>query len=81
MKEMWDLVLPQTPDMLDGFSGQPETMTELKNLLLGPAPLTEAVGTDYRSWACLALDKALDPQGTKLALSPEGHMTHSGPHL
>ena len=80
MKEMWALVMRETPDIMrSGFDLRQERMKELKNFLLGL--VAEALGKDYCSWACRALDKALDPQRTVLTLSPEGHISHGRPDL
>ena len=69
MKEMWGLVIPG--DMLHGF-GEKQTMTKLKKLL--QSQTTEALAEKDRSWACGALDKALNPQQMKLHLSSTAHL-------
>jgi hypothetical protein len=71
MEEMWRLVMPESLDMLHGFGGKPETMANLKELL--QSQTTEAIGESDRSWACDVLDKALNPQQTKLHLSSTAH--------
>ena len=69
MKEMWGLVIPE--DMLHGF-GEKQTMTKLKKLL--QSQTTEPLAKKDRSWACGALDKALNPQQMKLRLSSTAHL-------
>ncbi|KAF8259575.1 hypothetical protein EI94DRAFT_1011450 [Lactarius quietus] len=55
MKEIWDLVMPETPN--------PNRMTELKNLLQEDRIKNALRGIeDDRSWALLALEKASNPQ-------------------
>jgi hypothetical protein len=73
MEEMWRLVMPESSDMLHGFGGKPETMTNLKELL--QCQTTEALRESDRSWARDALDKALNPQQTILHLSSTGHQS------
>jgi hypothetical protein len=71
MKEMWRLVMPQIPDLLHGFGTKPETMTNLKNLLLSQTAV--ALREGHRSWACDALEKALNPHETRLYFFSAAH--------
>lgn len=73
MEELWRLVLPESPDMLHGFGGKPETMTNLKELLRSQTIEALGVRESDRSWACDALDKALNPQQTKFHLCSTAH--------
>lgn len=79
IQEIWALVTQDEFPMSTGFDWRQKIIPKLKNLLLDPA--TESLGKDYRSWAYYALDKALDPQGTKLTLSPEGRINYGEPDL
>lgn len=73
MAELWRLVLPENPDMLHGFGGKPETMTNLKELLRSQTAEALGVRESDRSWACDALDKALNPQQTRFYLCSTAH--------
>src|ERR1700761_3753343 len=64
MKEMWDSVMPETPDMLQGFGGRPETMVKLKKFLL-KRPLGGVFTFKDRLWAIGALDKDFDAQNAQ----------------
>ena len=64
MEEMWDLVMPETPDMLHGFGGKPEAMVKLKKFLL-KRPLERVFTQSDCFWANDALDKDLDAQNAQ----------------
>ena len=59
MEEMWDLIMPETSDMLHGFGGRPKTRVKLKKFLL-KRPLGGIFAQSDRFWANDALNKALD---------------------
>ena len=50
MEEMWDLVMPETPDELHGFGGRPETMVKLKKFLEN-RPLEGVFAQGDQLWA------------------------------
>jgi hypothetical protein len=69
LEEMWDLVMPETPDMLHGFGGRPETMAKLKKFLR-QRPLGRVFTHSDRFWAERALDKYLGAQNAQWHMAP-----------
>ena len=70
MEEMWDLVMPETPDELHGFGGRPETMIKLKKFLEN-RPLEGVFDQSDQFWANDTLPESLTVPGQNSEPSDE----------